>query len=148
MSKYLIRIRQRGERSVALSERLTVTYADKWRQRGRLSESAGILKSKLWVRVLDDAQDGFGRAQRGEDLTFDKSRAAARQVIRRLRPQEQKVLDHLDAEIASTEAQLNELREDKDKALRDAWSRGAIIPLHELIAEADRSGAEHKAQLG
>ena len=107
---------------------------------GYVSDDTGKQdKTKIDIRVRDVIRDTGHRAA-GTNWVEQIERKAAdvKTVIRRLRDDEEAVLDNLDQEIMQADAQLKALRAQRAIALREAWTRAHVVRLTEVEALVKR----------
>ncbi len=67
--------------------------------------------------------------------------AGVKEVVRRIRDREAVVLDELDIDIADLENRLSRMRQRRRDALRDAFNRGHVVRLAEVVAVAEEGAA-------
>lgn len=67
--------------------------------------------------------------------------ADVRRQFRRLRPQEAAVLDGIDQQITDHEAALRQLRSDRAKVLKEAFAKGHMVTVKEVLAIAEQNAA-------
>lgn len=97
------------------------------------TEGGGLVLDALGTSV----SGGLGRST-WADLKLKSVKAA----IRRLRPQEAKLLDYLDDEIADVAKLLTALRTSRAAALERAWKRANVVRVKELDEMAEDKGAD------
>lgn len=77
--------------------------------------------------------------------TVDANAEALKDVARRVRPQEAAILDDLDAQIEATAIRLRDLKQERRRALGDAFTKGNVVRLAEAIEVADAHLAKRQA---
>lgn len=141
---YLIRSaeRRRGRGSVLSAEEVEVRFARHHRPRRDLGfaveiEEAGIDRSRLELSAPKALAGDGGPPLRAPRSEVGASAAALKGELRRLRPQEAEGIEALDGEIAELVAELAALRASRDEALRRAFSKGHVVTLAEVLAQAE-----------
>jgi hypothetical protein len=161
MSRYLLRaaIRKRGRNSVVIAEELKVEHPMIMRRVkvretplgpiGRL-ESTGKRDRRRLHFIVSKGTIGTGAqtSRSRHQVEAQASATATKKVIRSLRPQDAEKIDALDQEIDALEAQRKGLCERRDKAVREAFSKGHVVrvsQLEEMAAAFEREWQEARA---
>jgi hypothetical protein len=165
MTRLLVRVhRRRGDRRspYVLAEEITVQHPVIFRQSGRQSTIGGIPIRRMESTGRRDPEVfdvvvRKGTTARGIGSARSRDRARARatataagikKFCRRLRPQEAEGIDSIDAEIAVLERRIGEARDRREKAVREAWAKAAVVRLVEFEERAARVEAESSRTAG
>ncbi|HVX32809.1 MAG TPA: hypothetical protein VHA80_06665 [Solirubrobacterales bacterium] len=154
MTRFLVRVRRgRGDQRspYVLAEEITVQHPVIFRQAGRQSTIGGIPIRRMAstgrrdravfeviVREGTTAR-GFESARSRDQARAQASAAGIKKVCRRLRPQEAARIVAIDTEIAELEGRIEEARDRRQEAVREAWARGNVVLLAEFEELARRS---------
>lgn len=145
----LVRVKTRGPGSVASipDEQLRVRHVVLHKPTGRRIggvftevERAGVDSKRV---ELTAKERGSWRRGNGGDLSSPYPRFAVsdtRNHVRRLREQESEALMLLDSEIMALQERIRHLRGERDRAVRQAFSRGHKVTQAELVKRAREAG--------
>lgn len=95
------------------------------------------------TRAQDNVSGGYVRA----------TAAGVKARARRIRPEEAATIDQLDQELRGLEWAMGELRRRRSEAVREAWSKGHVVRLNEVLPAKDERwhvlpGVEPEAAAG
>ncbi|MBS1895599.1 MAG: hypothetical protein JST59_30230 [Actinobacteria bacterium] len=82
---------------------------------------------------------GFESTRSRDQARAQASAAGIKKVCRRPRPQEAARIVAIDTEIAELEGRIEEARDRRQEAVREAWARGNVVRLAEFEELARRS---------
>jgi len=145
---FLVRT-HRGPRGVVSVEELSVRYAMRTKLMevretpiGPIGMSVpnGVHRDRLTINVRgDDAKrsDGLRPGTIEQIARCDTTAASVKATVRALRPQEAEAIAEIDAEIAELRGWLESARERRDVAVREAFTKGHVVPVARLREIAD-----------
>jgi hypothetical protein len=142
---------KRGRNSVLTTDDLQVRFRHKVKPTGKqigglFTEvtDAGVDRKHLELYPRE-GRTGDGRRAHSPWARneADATGAGVKQVLRRLRPQEAEQLAAIDARLEEAKRALDEIRDERDEAVRGAFSKGHVVTVSELTQMAER----HEQQL-
>lgn len=171
MTQFLVKPtipRGRRER-LLIADNLTVRYPRRHKPTGKLIggftevTDAGAYRDRLEVKAhgiedplgtkLHRRAGGKGtryrpalradgtRANSADPFYVHKTAAEVKKHVRILRDQEAEKIGAIDVEIETHQAAIKVLREERSAAAKEAWSRGNVVRLQDLVALADEKEA-------
>jgi len=104
----------------------------------RVVEGTGKASTgSIRVRSEGACKSGFGNKQ-SFSIHARRTAAGIKDVIRRVRPEEEAVINDIDEKIERLEAEIINLKVDRRAAVAEAWSKAHVVRLAEVEAVATK----------
>jgi hypothetical protein len=122
---------QEGKTNLYTTEEVTISVAHKRTRlrNGQMALSA-IERDELTLTIMPvEPRSVIGRRSSGGVAYVDRTAAGVRSRLRRLRPEQAKALEKIDAMIGTLEAQIAELQKQRGQLLHQAWPKAESVKL-------------------